>query len=183
MPPFITAWMNTQGGPQRPAWLEDPALKALYSPRHIEQYWGEPLKKMTPAQVAQAKAAFAADGKNMMVLRAAGMKVVAGTDTGQTRHLVAFQNQLDLESMVAMGLTPGAKRSKPRQATAPRRDISTPASWRLEKTPTSSCWTANPLDNIANTRKINKVYLRGDEVPRAPICRQMAGAVHAPRRR
>jgi hypothetical protein len=23
------------------------------------------------------------------------------------------------------------------------------------------------LDNIANTRKINKVYLRGDEVPRA----------------
>jgi len=26
---------------------------------------------------------------------------------------------------------------------------------------------ANPLDNIANTRKINKVYLRGQEVPRA----------------
>jgi imidazolonepropionase-like amidohydrolase len=26
---------------------------------------------------------------------------------------------------------------------------------------------ANPLDNISNTRKINKVYLRGEEVPRA----------------
>jgi imidazolonepropionase-like amidohydrolase len=26
---------------------------------------------------------------------------------------------------------------------------------------------ANPLDNIANTRKINLVYLRGQEVPRA----------------
>ena len=26
---------------------------------------------------------------------------------------------------------------------------------------------ANPLDNIANTRKIDKVYLRGEEVPRA----------------
>jgi imidazolonepropionase-like amidohydrolase len=26
---------------------------------------------------------------------------------------------------------------------------------------------ANPLDNIANTRKINKVYLRGLEVDRA----------------
>jgi imidazolonepropionase-like amidohydrolase len=26
---------------------------------------------------------------------------------------------------------------------------------------------ANPLDSISNTRKINKVYLRGAEVPRA----------------
>ena len=28
---------------------------------------------------------------------------------------------------------------------------------------------ANPLDNIANTRRINKVYLRGAEVPRAAM--------------
>ena len=28
---------------------------------------------------------------------------------------------------------------------------------------------ANPLDNIANTRKINKVYLRGAEVDRAAL--------------
>jgi cytosine/adenosine deaminase-related metal-dependent hydrolase len=28
---------------------------------------------------------------------------------------------------------------------------------------------ANPLDNIANTRRINKVYLRSDEVDRAGL--------------
>lgn len=28
---------------------------------------------------------------------------------------------------------------------------------------------ANPLENIANTRRINKVYLRGEEVPRAAM--------------
>jgi imidazolonepropionase-like amidohydrolase len=28
---------------------------------------------------------------------------------------------------------------------------------------------ANPLDNIANTRKINKVYLRGVEIDRAAL--------------
>jgi len=165
-PALITAWMNTQGGPQRPAWLEDPLLKALYAPRHIEQYWGEPLKKMTPAQVAQAKAAFAADGKNMMVLRAAGMKIVAGTDTGQTRHLVAFQNQLDLESMVAMGLTPSeaikAATSDGAAAGHFNTGLVAPA-----KNADFIVLDANPLDNIANTRKINKVYLRGAEVPRA----------------
>jgi imidazolonepropionase-like amidohydrolase len=28
---------------------------------------------------------------------------------------------------------------------------------------------ANPLDDIANTRRINKVYLRGQEIPRAAL--------------
>jgi imidazolonepropionase-like amidohydrolase len=28
---------------------------------------------------------------------------------------------------------------------------------------------ANPLENISNTRRINKVYLRGQEVPRAAM--------------
>jgi imidazolonepropionase-like amidohydrolase len=28
---------------------------------------------------------------------------------------------------------------------------------------------ANPLDNIANTRRIDKVYLRGAEIPRTSL--------------
>jgi hypothetical protein len=28
---------------------------------------------------------------------------------------------------------------------------------------------ANPLESISNTRRINKVYLRGQEVPRAAM--------------
>ncbi len=31
---------------------------------------------------------------------------------------------------------------------------------------------ANPLENIGNTRRINKVYLRGQEVPRAALAAQ-----------
>jgi imidazolonepropionase-like amidohydrolase len=34
---------------------------------------------------------------------------------------------------------------------------------------------ANPLDNIANTRKIYKVYLRGAEVDRAAMRREWTG--------
>ena len=34
---------------------------------------------------------------------------------------------------------------------------------------------ANPLDNIANTRRINKVYLRGEEVPRAAMAAKWQG--------
>jgi hypothetical protein len=28
---------------------------------------------------------------------------------------------------------------------------------------------ANPLDDIANTRRINRVYLRGEEIPRTAL--------------
>ena len=165
-PALITAWMNTTGGAARPTWLDDPLLKALYSPSDIEKFWGDPLKKMTPEQVARAKMAFAADGKNMMLLRNAGMVVVGGTDTGQTRHLVAFQNHLDLESMVAMGMTPNEaiKAATNDGAVAGHFNTGLVAPGKQAD---FIVLDANPLDAISNTRKINKVYLRGDEVPRA----------------
>jgi adenine deaminase len=34
---------------------------------------------------------------------------------------------------------------------------------------------ANPLDNIANTRRISRVYLRGAEVDRAAMKKQLNG--------
>ena len=165
-PALITAWMNTQGGTRRPVWLDDPLLKALYSPAHIEEYWGAPLKNMTPDQVARAKAAFAADGKNMMMLRGAGMKVVGGTDTGQTRHFMAFFNHLDLESMVAMGMTPAEAIKAATSDGAAMGHFNT-GLVAPGRNADFLVLDANPLDSISNTRKIDKVYLRGNEVPRA----------------
>jgi imidazolonepropionase-like amidohydrolase len=175
-PSLITSWMNTQGGPRRPAWLDDPLLRATYAPRQIEEYWGDPLKKATAADLERAKAAFAADARNALALRAAGMKIVSGTDTGQTRHLIGLFNHLDLESQVAMGLTPaevivGATRDG---AAIGKFDSGTVAPG---KSADFIVLDANPLDNIANTRKISKVFLRGQEVPRAAYAAKWQAAV------
>jgi len=56
-PSLITAWMDTQGG-RRPSWLDDPLLGATYSPQHIQEALGRPLKKMTPEEVTRARRAF-----------------------------------------------------------------------------------------------------------------------------
>ena len=61
-PSLITAWMNLRRAAARPAWLDDPLLRATYSPQHIEQHWGDPLKKMTPDDVARARRDFELDG-------------------------------------------------------------------------------------------------------------------------
>ena len=80
-PSLITAWMNTGGS--RPAWLDDPLLQATYSAGDIEEHWGGPLAKMTREEAARAREEFARDARNAMTLRAAGMRIVNGTDTGR----------------------------------------------------------------------------------------------------
>ena len=149
-------------------WLDDPLLKATYSPRQIQEYWGDPLAKLTPEQAGRAKKALADDGGNMMKLRAAGMKVVMGTDTGQTRFFIGYYNHMVLESYVAMGMTPMET------IIASTRDSAAIAKVNSGTVAPSRqadfvVLDANPLENIANTRKISTVYLRGAEVPRAQL--------------
>ena len=167
-PSLITAWMNTQGGGKRPAWLDDPLLHDTYSPQDIEAHWGAPLAKMTTAAVERARRNFADDGRNAMQFRAAGMRIVTGTDTGQTRFWIAYFNHLDLESFVAFGMTPGEA------IVAATRDAAEIGHFNTGMVAAGRSadfivLDANPLDNISNTRRINKVYLRGQEVPRAAM--------------
>jgi hypothetical protein len=164
---LIAAWMNTQGG-KRPAWLDDPLLGATYSPQDIERHWGDPLKKMTPDEVARVRRDFELEGRNAMKLRAAGIRIVGGTDTGQTRFWIGYFNHLDLESMVAIGMTPSEAIVA---ATRDSAEIAQVNSGMVAagKNADFIVLDANPLDSIANTRRIDKVYLRGQEVDRTGL--------------
>jgi imidazolonepropionase-like amidohydrolase len=166
-PALISAWMDTQGG-TRPAWLDDPLLRDTYSSDQIEEYWGRPLAKKTPTEVERARKDFDLQASNAMKLRAAGMRIVSGTDTGQTRFFIGFFNQLDLESMVAMGLTPSEA------VVAATRDAADIAKINAGvvaagKSADFIVLDANPLEKIGNARRINQVYLRGQKVDRAAL--------------
>ena len=168
-PDLMTAWMDAQGGSgKHPAWLDDQLLKDLYPPDQIEEYWGRPLAKMTPEQVEKESKEFKIETNNAMKLRAAGMRFVEGTDTGQTRFLIGYFNHLDLETMVAMGLTPMQVIVA---ATRDSAEIAHVNSGLVAagKQADFIVLNANPLDNIENTRRISDVYLRGQKVDRAGL--------------
>jgi imidazolonepropionase-like amidohydrolase len=166
-PALAEPWMSLHGG-QNPAWLNDPLLRDTYSPEAIRQFWGDPLMKMKPEEIKRAKDIFDGLARNGMKLRAAGIKVVMGTDTGQTRFWIGYSTHMDLEGLVAMGLTPAEAIVA---ATSDAAQIAHFNTGLVAKGRQADfiVLDANPLESISNTRRINKVFLRGGEVPRAAL--------------
>jgi imidazolonepropionase-like amidohydrolase len=166
---LITAWMNkgwlTTPPGLRPAWLTDPLITQTYSPAQIEQYWGKPPK---PEVLEHVATDFDLLGRNAMALRAAGVRVVGGTDTGQIRFLIGYWNHLDLETMVTVGMTPSEAIVAATRDAADIAKVNT-GMVAAGKNADFIVLDANPLDAIANTRRINKVYLRGQEVDRTAL--------------
>jgi imidazolonepropionase-like amidohydrolase len=145
----------------------DPLLLDTVSPQQIQQFWGEQLAAITPESVARARQNLKQLGAtNALKLRDAGMKIVLGSDTGQSRFFIGWMGQLEFENWVWMGLTPmqaivAATRDSA-QAAHLNTGLIAPG-----KSADFIILDANPLDNIANSRRISKVYLRGLEVNRA----------------
>ena len=169
-PALAEPWMSISGsslgGGQHPGWLDDPILHDTYSDAAIRRFWGDPLMKMKPEEIKRAHDIFENLKANGMKLRAAGIKVVMGTDTGQTRFWIGYSTHMDLEGLVAMGLTPSEAIVA---ATSDAARIAGFNTGLVAKGRQADfiVLDANPLEKISNTRRINKVFLRGQEVPRA----------------
>jgi imidazolonepropionase-like amidohydrolase len=165
-----TMWFNDSGGvavggPE--AW-NDPLLKETISAAQIQEHYGEFLKNLTPDAVERARQNARKSGIIAKKLIAAGMKLVLGSDTGQTRFFVGWYPQLLFESWVAMGFTPMEAIVF---ATRDGAEIAKVNTGLIANGRNADfvVLDANPLDNIANSRRISKVFLRGQEVDRARL--------------
>jgi imidazolonepropionase-like amidohydrolase len=161
-------WFNEPGnitalGPG--AW-DDPLLWEMLPREQVYRQQGEAFKRMTPEVIEGARRSSKETGDVAKTLIAAGMKLVYGSDNGAAGRGFGWYEQLKFENWVTMGFTPAeaivmVTRDSAEVGrfnsglVAPRRSAD------------FIVLDANPLENIANTRRINKVYLRGQEVDRA----------------
>jgi len=164
-------WFNPGAGwaaSSREDW-DDPLLRETISAQQIKEQWGDYLAKLTPESVERARRNLKEMGtNNALKLRAAGMKVVLGSDTGQSRFFIGWMGQLEFENWVRMGMTPMEAIVAATRDSAAMAHLNT-GLIASGKNADFVVLDANPLDNIANTRRINKVYLRGQEVNRAAM--------------
>ena len=161
-------WFSEHGsstalGPQ--AW-DDPLLWEMLPRDQVAAQQGEALKRMTPDAVERARRSSKETGDVAKQLIAAGMKLVYGSDNGSAGRGFGWYEQLRFENWVTMGFTPAEAIVMATRDSAQIAGLNT-GMVAPGKSADFIVLNANPLENIANTRRIDKVYLRGQEVDRA----------------
>jgi len=124
------------------------------------------LAARTPAQAKALADAFGIQCRNLKKIRDAGVKIAFATDAGVD---IAWTAHTELADMVQCGLTPAEAIMAATRTAAEVIKSDQLGIVAAGKSADFIVLDANPLELITNTRKINKVYLRGQEVDRAAL--------------
>jgi imidazolonepropionase-like amidohydrolase len=150
-------------------WLNPPhpLISETVAPEQIKRLQ-ERLAK-GPAPTAQQTWERLSAGVKRLV--AAGVRIGVGTDGGgqQGDQFIGWTMHAELENMVAAGMTPAQALLAATRTSAGIVNLDELGLVAPGKSADFVVLDANPLVDITNTRRIAKVYLRGQELPRAAM--------------
>jgi len=152
-----------------PAWFEEPLFRET-TPQVIQDRMRAAIANRTPQALENSRRTYALMQKNLAKLNAAGVKIVLGGDSGAVPdHFHAFTSHRELEWMVDAGMSPAQALTAATATGAEFLRLKDHGTLEAGKAADFVVLDANPLDAIANTRKISDVYLRGQKVDRAAL--------------
>ena len=150
----------------RPRWFDDPLLREVVPSGQLKRL-GDTMAQRAPDAIERTRQRFEQLKTIVAKLQAANVRIALGTDAGPGDQFFGWGVHYELETMVALGLTPMQAIVSGTRTSAEVMGLKQLGAVAAGKSADFIVLDANPLDNIVNSRTINKVYLRGLEVDRA----------------
>ena len=122
-----------------------------------------------PTAAERTRTQYAILQHSLAKLAKANAKIILGCDTGLEDHLFGMSEQHELESMVNAGMTPMQVIVSATSRAAEYLKLDKMGVLAAGKEADFLVLDANPLDNITNTQRISRIYIKGVEVGRAAL--------------
>jgi imidazolonepropionase-like amidohydrolase len=153
----------------RPAWLDDPQLLGTLSSEEAKLLAESFVRPAGTA--AESRQSVERLLRNVATLGRAGVTLALGTDAGGVSggQYFGLASQIEMELLTKAGLTPAQVVVVATRNSARVIGVDALGTIATGKSADFLVLDANPLENIANTRKISKVFLRGVEVDRPSL--------------
>ena len=161
----------------RPAWLDDPLLQETFTPMEIKKLENPKV----PADAAERWAAGPVP-RNVMRIKAAGVRIGIGGDIGGISGgggYFGWSSHMEMAGLVKSGFTAAEAIRVATRDSAAIFGLDQLGTIAPGKSADFIVLNANPLDDIANTRRIDKVYLRGTEVNRPSLRAKWTGRLRS----
>lgn len=164
MPNLGLAETRTHAEP--PEWLDDPLYRDV-TPAALVNRVRASYSKTTPAAIAAAQKTYRIMQRNLAKLNAAGAYIGFGADSGAVPdYFHAYNTHRELQLMVEAGMTPAQALTAVTVTSAEFLRLRDRGILAAGKSADFLVLNADPLSDIANTRKIASVYLHGEEIDR-----------------
>jgi imidazolonepropionase-like amidohydrolase len=154
---------------EAPAWLDDSLFKETTPAGVIDRV--RAFYAHRPAEAVEAaRKTYANMQRSLAKLSAAGVRIALGADSGAVPdHFHAYTSHRELQLMVEAGMTPAQALTAATVISAEFLRLADRGTLEAGKRADFVVLDANPLDDIANTKRIADVYLGGRKLDRQAV--------------